>query len=278
MSREHSFAAPIPVVSTAELRLRLERTRPTLEGPVSAGHPHPVPAALAFDADGTLWSGDVGFDLFKAALAVRALKPDARAALAAEAHAVGLSASADEDANEIALRLFAAWAAGDVSDERAFRMMAWAFAGFSEAEMLAFSAETQRASGLEARLHGPAREIIRWAHDEGIEVWIVSASPRAAVVTGARHFGIEPGRVIGVTPLVAEGMLTTELVEPISFDAGKPLALSAQCPLPVLAAFGDTASDVPLFLAARLAVAIGPNDRLRAAASSVPGLVELALV
>ena len=40
----------------------------------------------------------------------------------------------------------AAWAAGDVSDERAFRMMAWAFAGFGEDEMLAFSEETQRAT------------------------------------------------------------------------------------------------------------------------------------
>lgn len=268
MSREHSFAAPIPVVSAAELRLRLEGIREAVRGPV----------ALAFDADGTLWSGDVGFDLFKAALAERALRPAARSALAAEAHAAGLSASANEDANEIALRLFAAWAAGDLSDERAFRMMAWAFAGFGEDEMLAFAAETQRASGLAERVHGASREVIRWAHGAGIEVWVVSASPRAAVVTGARHFEIDAARIIGVTPVVQGGVLTTELVEPISFESGKPLALSAHAPLTsVLAAFGDTASDVPLFLAAQLGVAVGPNDRLRAAAASVPGLVELAL-
>lgn len=274
MSREHSFAAPIPVVSAAELRLRLEQIRKNLQTPDGSSEQ----VALAFDADGTLWSGDVGFDLFKAALAARALRPAAQSALAAEAHAAGLSASADEDANEIALRLFAAWAAGDVSDERAFRMMAWAFAGFTDDEMLAFAEETQRASGLAARLHGAAADVIRWAHVVGIEVWVVSASPRAAVVTGARHFEIPPSRVIGVTPIIDGGLLTTELVEPISYEAGKPLAFAAQAPrAALLAAFGDTASDVPLFLAAQLGVAVGPNDRLRAAAGSVPGLVELAL-
>ncbi len=268
MTREHSFAAPIPIVSADELRLRLEQFRPSIEGPV----------ALAFDADGTLWSGDVGFDLFKAALAARALRPAARTALAAEAHAAGLTASGHEEANEIAIRLFAAWAAGDIGDERAFRMMAWAFAGFGEDEMLAFADETQRASGLATRIHRPAREVIRWAHGAGIEVWVVSASPRAAVVAGARHFEIDASRVIGVTPIVASGVLTTELQEPISFDAGKPLAFAAHAPrTTLLAAFGDTASDVPLFLAAHLGVAVGPNDRLRAAASTVPGLVELAL-
>ena len=75
-----------------------------------------------------------------------------------------------------------------------------------------------------------------------------------------------------------DGLLTTELVEPITFEAGKPLAWRAQAPLAgLLAAFGDTASDVPLFLASQLGVAVGPNDRLRAAAARVPGLVELAL-
>jgi len=268
MSREHSFAASIPVVSASELRLRLEQIRLSVAGPT----------ALAFDADGTLWSGDVGFDLFKAALAARALRPAAREALADEAHAAGLFVGDAEDANEIALRLFAAWAAGDVSDERAFRMMAWAFAGHGEDEMLAFAEAAQLASGLAARLHGPVREIISWAHEADIEVWVVSASPRAAVVAGARLFDIDPKRVIGVTPLASGGVLTTELSEPISYDAGKPLALSAAAPaVTVLAAFGDTASDVPLFLASRQPVAVGPNARLRAASASVHGIVELAL-
>lgn len=268
MSREPSFAASIPIVTAGELRLRLEQLRNDLVAPV----------ALAFDADGTLWSGDVGFDLFKAALAARILRPAAQAALAAEAHAAGLSASHDDDANEIALRLFAAWAAGDISDERAFRMMAWAFAGHGEEELLAFCEETQRQSGLGQRIHPPAREIVAWAHGEGIEVWVVSASPRAAVVAGARLLEIPPARCIGVTPVVADGRLTTALMEPISYDAGKPLAFEAHASRSsLLAAFGDTASDVPLLRAARLGVAVGPNDRLRAAATSVPGLVELAL-
>ena len=40
------------------------------------------PAAIAFDADGTLWSGDVGEDMFQYALEQKLLRPSALPALA----------------------------------------------------------------------------------------------------------------------------------------------------------------------------------------------------
>src|SRR5690606_29838959 len=113
-----------------------------------------------------------------------------------------LSASAEEDANELALRLFAAWATGGYDDDRAFRMMAWAFAGHGPSEVERLAERALEAAALSERLHAEVRETVAWAHEAGVEVWIVSASPRAAVEVGARHLGVTPDRVLAVTPVV----------------------------------------------------------------------------
>lgn len=256
----------LPRIGSAELVERLEDERRAATGR----------ALLAFDADGTLWSGDVGFDLFKAALAERALRPAARDALAAEAHGAGLSAPPADDANNIALRLFAAWAAGDYDDGRAFRMMAWAFAGHDVASMRSLSERALAAAGVEARIHAPVRAVIDWAHGVGVEVWIVSASPRAAVEAGGRLLSVPPERVLAVTPQREGDRLLASLEEPVPYDAGKPAALrAAAADARVLAAFGDSASDGPMMRLARIAVAVEPHPRLRALGAELGHLVEL---
>lgn len=256
----------LPRLSARDLVVRLEGERSR------AG----ARTALAFDADGTLWSGDVGFDLFKAALGHRAFRPAARDPLAVEAHGAGLSVGEADDANAIALRLFAAWAAGDYDDGRAFRMMAWAFAGWTAAELLVLADEALRAADVASRIHAPVREVVAWAHDAGVEVWIVSASPRAAVEVGGRLLGVQPDRVIAVTPRRAGDELLPELEEPVPYDEGKAHAIRAAAPdATVLGAFGDSASDAPLMREARIAVAVEPHQRLRALGPSLTHLVEL---
>lgn len=256
----------LPRISANDLVARLEDERARAE----------ARTALAFDADGTLWSGDVGFDLFKAALGHRAFRAAARDALAVEAHGAGLSVGEADDANAIALRLFAAWAAGDYDDGRAFRMMAWAFAGWTTSELLVLADEALRAADVASRIHAPVREVVAWAHDAGVEVWIVSASPRAAVEVGGRLLGVSPDRVIAVTPRRAGDELLPELEEPVPYDEGKAHAIRAAAPdATVLGAFGDSASDAPLMRAARVAVAVEPHARLRALGTDLPHLVEL---
>src|SRR5689334_13596435 len=53
---------------------------------------------FATDADGTLWSGDIGEDLFQAFLAARTIQPAARDALAVEARDHDIDASGDAQA------------------------------------------------------------------------------------------------------------------------------------------------------------------------------------
>lgn len=267
-SRQDPVTHALPRVGSAGLVQRLEEARRAAPGRT----------LLAFDADGTLWSGDVGFDLFKAALAERALRAEARAALADEAHGAGLSVEPTDDANAIALRLFAAWAAGDYDDGRAFRMMAWAFAGHDAASMTSMAERALAAAGVEARVHAPVREVIDWAHHAGVEVWIVSASPRAAVEAGGRLFAVPADRVLAVTPVRDGDHILPTLEEPVPYDVGKPAALLAAAPdATVLGAFGDSASDGPMMRLARIAVAVEPHARLRALGAELRHLVELAI-
>jgi phosphatidylglycerophosphatase C len=264
--RQGSVIPPLPRVDHRDLIARLEGLARDAGGQ----------AAIALDADGTLWSGDVGFDLFKSALAERALLPAVRSALAAEAHGAGLSVADADDANAIALRLLAAWAAGDYDDGRAFQMMAWAFAGHTPAAALDLAQRALDGAGLASRVHEPVRVVVRWAQRAGVEVWIVSASPRAAVEVGARLFEVPPSRVLAVTPIVEGGLLSLELEQPVPFDVGKPRALAAAAPgALLLAAFGDSSSDGPLFLGAQVAVAVEPHERLRRLGPTMPHLVEL---
>ena len=56
------------------------------------------PCALAFDADGTLWSGDVGDDVFRFAVAHGRLREAARAELERQAETRGFETFADVNA------------------------------------------------------------------------------------------------------------------------------------------------------------------------------------
>src|SRR5262245_11414602 len=130
----------VPRESSAVIVRRLEKA---LEGREGEG-------VLAFDADGTLWSGDVGIDLFEAALEARALREEARAALAAEATSIGLVARGD--ANDMARSLYAALEDGRYDEGRAFAMMAWSFAGFLPDELARFAADVLDHGRIEARI------------------------------------------------------------------------------------------------------------------------------
>ena len=69
-----------------------------LEGLLSEMACAPSETLLAFDADGTLWSGDVGIDNFEALLEAGAVLPAAASALREEATACGLPLADDPTA------------------------------------------------------------------------------------------------------------------------------------------------------------------------------------
>jgi phosphoserine phosphatase len=233
---------------------RLERALGSGEGP----------PLLVFDADGTLWSGDVGVDLFSTAIHERLFRDEVVPALRDEAQHCGVDASGSPE--EIAVRLLAANERGAYDNARAFGMMAWAFAGFEESEMTALARKVVRERRLDERIHTFVRPVLAWAHENGVGVVICSASPVAIVEAGAELLGLSPAGVIAVTPEIEAGRLAARLIPGATpYGEGKVTRLRERHPSArLLAGFGDTAGDAPFLRLASVAVAVEPHAKLRA--------------
>ncbi len=229
---------------------------------------------LAFDADGTLWSGDVGEDLFHALLDERALRSEAQSALAEEARQFGVPA--EGDATALARALYDAYVAGKYPEDRVFAMMAWCSAGFTIDEARAYAQGVVARGKLADRLHRFLEPVLRWAESARVEVWVVSASVHWIVEIGVKELGIPAARVVAMRPGREGDRIAPALVGPPVYNEHKPVALFAARPgATLLGAFGDSSYDVPLLRASRVPVAVRPKPGLLARAGEVPALVAI---
>jgi phosphoserine phosphatase len=177
---------------------------------------------------------------------------------------------------------------------------AWAwdtgvFVGFTAEEALRFSREiiwrelrmpmrSQSVSGVEIprgfRIRAEMVDLIRALGRAGLDVWILSASPRWEIETFAGLVGIAPARVIGMRHMVgADGRITAVADSPVSYGPGKLAAywryVDPRRP-PVLVA-GDSIGDWSLLDASvGVRLLVNPQDarlieyaRRRAAAGEV---------
>ena len=258
----------IPRASRAEVEARLEAALGLAPGGV-----------LASDADGTIWDGDVGIELFEALLREEAVREEAREALGDEAASLGLPR--EGDANALAAALYDAYRSDRYAHDRAFAMMAWAFAGYGRVELEAFIDRVLGGPSFAARVRPAMRSLFDWAKGRGVEVFVVSASARPIVEVAVRALGIEPSHVAAMTTAMSdEGVVLPRLDGPIVYGEGKLAALAALrggSAGVVLGAFGDSAYDAALLRAAQVPVAVTPARPLVALASSIPGLVSLDL-
>lgn len=231
---------------------------------------------LAFDADGTLWSGDIGNDLFETLLAERVIRPEAYDALVLEAKEFGVAASGD--ANDIARALWDALLAEHYDEARAFGMMAWAFAGYSLAEVRHFAERVFLEKKLDSRQHTFLEPIFAWAKRENVAIWVVSASPWFGVEIAVQPLGITPDHIIAMRPRQVGDTITTGLAAPAVYGPAKPTSLFAACPgKELLAAFGDSSYDAALLAASRIPVAVRPKPGLLAKANEVADLLVLGM-
>jgi phosphoserine phosphatase len=257
----------LPTITSAALIEKLEeerrRTASLGEAPL-----------IAFDADGTLWSGDVGCDIFNALVRVNGVREESASALLAEAAEFGIAVSGTS--TEIARVLDAAVSLGRYPEARGLAMVAWAFAGWEPPAVDAFACEVATDVRLEARIYPEILPVLAWAEERGVESWVVSASPRAMAVAGAALVGVPAERVVAMTPALEGGRIAARLEGFVTYDDGKRDALRAAKPLAtVLGAFGDSGYDAALLREARLRVAVHPKRSLIAAAGSIPGLLRL---
>jgi len=230
---------------------------------------------IATDADGTLWTGDVGEDLFHAFVERGIVHPEAFEAMRREARDHALSDAGT--GQEVARRIYAAYVAGTFPEERCCELMAWCFAGWTRAEVAAFARDAIERVGLGARMHGEVLTLLDRARKAGLEVLLVSASPIAVVRVAGARAGFEEGQIVAARSGFDGEVMRAEVERPIPYGAGKVVRLREHLGTdrPLLAAFGDNAFDVDLLQSARVGVAVRPKPRLRERAEKVTGLVEL---
>jgi phosphoserine phosphatase len=204
--------------------------------------PRPLPDVLAqlarvargrpvvFDADGTLWRGDVGEDFLRYG-AHRGLFRGSFATY--EAHL-------------------------ERSPARAYAYCVEVLAGLRE-EALRAACDAFFAERYAGRVFPWVRPFLAELVKLGLEPWVCSASPRWTVLPGARALGISEGRVIGVTCDVEEGALVLPVHEPVPCGPGKVARLKERRLAPALAV-GNGDLDLDMLAFADLALAVTPPD------------------
>lgn len=252
--------------------MRIERVEETLER-IRREVALTPDGVLAFDGDGTLWSGDVGDDLFMALLEHGGVRPEAR--LEMERLGARHGVEGHPDAVTLARALFAAFEAGRLPEKATYEMMAWIFAGWHAEEVRGFAHDVVSRRGVAQRIHPEARRVVEWARGQGVDCYVVSASPRAVVEAAVKEVGISSEFVLACTPKEEAGRLQTSVFEPVPYGPGKVNCLRQRTDRPLCAAFGDNVFDLDLLAASRVPVAIRPKVRLRERAAELPALVQL---
>jgi phosphoserine phosphatase len=274
-------------VSSEELLRRL--------APLVAAHGGPLHGGVvAFDADGTLWGGDVGEDYFFHFLEHASFHEVAARGVLELAKAHHIAPGVDAKATVRAI--WDAYRKDQFPEDVVCELVTWCAAGRTRIEVEAL-ARASVASDLAQRLRPELGAVLEWVRTKGVEAWVVSASPRFAVeaalaaVDGRLPFVAE--RVVAVEPqwvLSASGagsgegrvgdngrdgeVMAADVRRPISYAEGKVTCLRAHIGArPLLAAFGDSGFDAALLGTATLGVAIRPKPGLLTA--EVRGLLVL---
>jgi len=229
---------------------------------------------LAFDADGTLWSGDVGEDVFHLAVKHAALHEAAGPELARVAEQYGIPSQGNP--SQIARRLFDAYLSGTFPERDVCAMMSWCYAGWSVAELRAFARRAFDETNLRGRLFQGLAFVFDLAKEHGIRTLVVSASPQAIVEEAVAEWGLDAQDVVACRPALEGDVILPALAAPVPYAGEKPTALArATGGRGILASFGDNVFDFELLRAARLAVAVRPKPGLRARLSDLSGIVVL---
>jgi len=231
-------------------------------------------SGLAFDADGTLWSGDVGEDVFEWSTAKGLLRraPEDDLARVAGQYGIPVGASTSETARS----LYEGYRRGVVPEPLMCEVMTWCYSGYATSELVDIAREAFAARDLRGRARASLWKIKAWADTEEIRSVVVSASPRSIVEEALRATGFSVFEVAGAVPKSNEGVIAPAMAEPLTYGpvktiAGKRLLENYDW----LGSFGDNVFDIEMLLAARVGVAVHPKPALRARLSELPHTVVL---
>jgi phosphatidylglycerophosphatase C len=250
-------------------------------------HPSAVPALLAdlddagfaraavFDADGTLWAGDIGDAAFVQS-ARAGLVSDAmyEGPLAAWASRTGLSlptdkvegiahiVSAHEDGT-LRARGLARGLDEDGWRRDYYEMQAWIYADQPRDAVVDFGRRLME-GGLADGIFASMVQLLRALEHSGVAVHLASASHAALVEAGAVFLGVPAARVAGMEP--TPGLSTT--MQARTYGDDKRDTARARLGAPPLLAFGDSVlfTDRALLQSAKQPFAVATRGAHREAA------------
>jgi phosphoserine phosphatase len=248
--------------------------------------PDDVDAVAVFDADHTLWNGDIGDTAFAAAAEEGLIRRDTwRGPVVEWARGWGLSVPDEPVAG--ARAVFAAvdsgawWAAARArgqgeSDWKAslYAMQAWVYAGLRRDDVAAFG-EQLFAKGFAARIWDDMRAVVDGLRARGVRVQIASASHGALVVPGARRLQLADDAVAGMEAVVNDDGVIEPAIAQDTYGPGKAAVVRARLSgrRPLLA-WGDSvlATDRELLALCHQGIAVATKGAHREAALHDPRL------
>ena len=192
----------------------------------------------AFDADGTLWDADLGEIFFQYQIDHRLVD------LPPQAFDFYL-AMKEKDPREAFL-----WLAQINKNKKIEQVREWSKQAFNEIQPNPIFKDQQK--------------LIQLLMNNGVEVYIITASIKWAVEPGAQALGISASNVIGVQTEIQDGVVTDRGILPITYREGKVEALLQRTGgiAPFLCS-GNSMGDFELLKAAthtRLAVSAASRD------------------
>ncbi len=201
------------------------------------------PKVAVFDCDGTLWSGDAGYGFMAWSL---------------ERGLVSRSTSDWIDTRHRAYR------AGNVSEEVICGEMVQIYAGLRDQELRDAAAQYFN-EFIRPNLFVEMVKLIADLRNAGIELWAVSSTNRWVIAEGVRDFGIPEERVVAADVKVANGIITSDLVDVPTGPAKATALKRIGLPHPD-AVFGNSLHDLAMLEMARCPFPVNPSPALIAEA------------
>ena len=202
------------------------------------------PKVAVFDCDGTLWSGDAGFGFMAWSLEK------------------GLVSRSTSDWIDTRYR---AYLAGNVSELDMCGEMVQIYAGLRDEELRAAAARYVR-KFVQPRVFAEMAALVAALGKAGVVLWAVSSTNKWVVAEGVRDFGIPEERILAAEVRVADGLITTEILD-VPTDEGKAVALARVGLTRPDAVFGNSVHDLAMLKMARNAFPVNPSPALLEAAA-----------
>lgn len=203
------------------------------------------PKVAVFDCDGTLWGGDAGSGFMNWSIEQ------------------GLVSRSTSDWIDTRYR---GYQAGKVSELEICGEMVQIYAGLRDQE-LRDAAAIYVSKFVRPRVFAEMASLVAALGRAGVELWAVSSTNKWVVAEGIREFGFAQERILAAEVRVADGLITTEIVD-VPTDEGKAASLRRVGLERPDAVFGNSIHDLAMLKLARRAFPVNPSPALLEAAEA----------